>query len=205
MNNLRIVIFFFIAAIVGTLLHECGHALASIYFGFHPTMHYAYCHTVSTEDWIMIKAGLLEYEAYPQGVWIALGGPLQTILTGFTGLTGLLVLNRRAEVDAWKGKHLFWIVLTFFHSREVFNVLTSMFSINTGRHSMGDETGLFYYWDIDQSVGHWTVMLISGLILAYTTFFLVKKHHWQLILFGAAGSLCGGFVWLLWLGPLVLP
>lgn len=207
MNNLKIFSFFFIAAIAGTLLHECGHALAAIWYGFHPTIHYAYTDILTDAEWAAVKDGLKEYNVYPQRTWVMLGGPLQTILTGMTGLTGLSLLNRRAAIDSWNTKHLFWIVLTYFHSREVFNVLMSFMQVKTSSLEgyVGDETRLFQYWDIDNTTGHVVVLVVSSLILMYATFVLVKKHRWQLILYGGLGSLIGGFTWLRWLGPLLIP
>jgi len=42
MKNARIFLVFFIAAIVGTLAHECGHTLFGEMVGFKTSLHYQY-------------------------------------------------------------------------------------------------------------------------------------------------------------------
>lgn len=206
MPNLRIFLYFFIAAIAGTLLHECGHALASMYFGFHPQIHYSFCEKMSAAEWDAVDKGLLVFKPYPHAIWITLGGPLQTLFTGTVGIVGLCILRRRAVIDAGKAWHLFWIVLAFFHSRWVINSIGILYKhYVTGKHSNADEVKLMRYWNIDIATGTWAMLLVSCALLAYITFVLVKKHRWQLIVFGGAGSVAGGWFWLKWAGPVLMP
>lgn len=206
MPNLKIFLYFFIAAIAGTLLHECGHALAAMYFGFHPQVHYAYCDFSTPEEWQMVLDGKKAYDMYPHSIWITLGGPIQTILTGTVGLLGVWVQSRRTVVDSWNSKHLFWIALTYFYSRGVFNSVFLIMRIYNGNlKSRSDETKLFRYWEIDLLTGNWVMLIVSCAILAYATFVLVKKHRLQLIIFGALGSAAGGWFWLYFAGKWILP
>ncbi len=204
-GNLKIFFFFFIAAIAGTVLHECGHALVAMWHGFHPTVHYMYCSCVSAADREAIEAGTLIHN-YDISIRITWGGVLQTVLTGMAGFAGLMVLNRKTTVDAWNGKHLFWIVLTYFHSREIFNsalVFYNLYVLGASSHS--DEVRIFKSLGISVEWGTWGLVILSMLILAYTTFVLVKKHRTQLIVFGALGSFSGGFLWLYGIGEYIMP
>jgi hypothetical protein len=206
MPNLRIFLFFFIAAPAGTLLHECGHALVALLFGFHPVVHYDWCSTISASDWQMVEDGTKNYNEYPHRFWITAGGPAQTLITGFTGMAALLVLSRRTVINAWNGTHLLWIVLAYFHSRWVYNSLGILYKLYvSGKHSNADEVKLMRYWNIDIAAGTWAMLLVACALLAYITFVLVKKNRWQLIVFGGAGSLAGGWFWLKWAGPVLMP
>ena len=203
---LRIFIFFFVAAIAGTLLHECGHALMAMFFGFHPEVHYAYCTSLCDADGEAIQQGLLIYRQYPERMWITLGGPLQTILTGTIGIAGLIALRRKAIVDAYNPKHLLWIILAYFHSRWVMNSAGILYKVYvSGNDSRSDEVRLFKYWNIDVATGTWMLLIVSSLLLGYVTFVLVRNHRWQLIVYGALGSIAGGWFWLVWAGPVLMP
>lgn len=206
MPNLKIFLYFFVAAIAGTLLHECGHALVAMYFGFHPQVHYAYCSYGSTNDWKLVEEGKLMYYTYPQTIWMTLGGPLQTILTGTIGLVGLWVLSRRTTVDAWNTKHLLWIALTYFYSRTIFVSVVLIYGLYIGNLYRGsDESKLLSYWEINPLTGNLVMLIVSSAILAYATFVLVKKHRLQLIIFGALGSAVGAWFWLYYAGKWILP
>lgn len=206
MPALRIFIFFFVAAIAGTLLHECGHALVAVLFGFHPEVHYAYCTSLSEADREAVQQGLLIYRQYPESIWITLGGPLQTIITGTAGIAGLLILRSKTAIDAYNSKHLLWIVLAYFHSRWVMNSAGILYKIYvSGSDSHSDEVRLFKHWNIDVATGTWVLLIISSLLLAYVTFILVRKHRWPLIVLGGLGSIAGGWFWLVWAGPVLMP
>ena len=177
-------------------------------YGFHPTVHYAYCTTVSDEDVQALTAGT---NVYPP-IAITLGGPLQTTLTGMVGLIGLWIIRRKETIDAWNTRHLLFITLAFFHSREVFNTgwgflrrLIQGPSLTPYRGARGDETHIFQYYGINQNAGHMALLIIFSAVLAYVTFILVKRHRLQLIVFGGAGAFAGGLLWLLWLGPVLMP
>lgn len=213
MKNLKIFLAFFIAAILGTLLHECGHILVSLLTGcksFH--LGYAYMHPLDCNYEYYPPLTVLG-EAYNQTVihkllWITLGGPLQTNLTGLLGIFLLYRLSRRRAVDAWKGLDLFYIVLAYFLSRNIFNGLTGFLHIGVAKGrggSVGDETKIFHYFGIDSTIGHVSLMLIATALLAYVTFVLVRHHRLQLILWGGLGSIAGVAIWMRWWGPLLLP
>ncbi len=212
MNNLKIFFAFFIAAIAGTLLHECGHILAAWLGGcksFHLGYSYMYAYNCGHQYYPPLTVLGEEYNRILMNkmVWQVAGGPLQTNLTGLLGIALLFRLSRRRVVDAWKSLDLFYIVLCFFLSRNVFNTLTGLLKVKVSarKGSMGDESKLFSHYGIDQTWGHAIILIIASALLVYVTFVLVKKHRWQLILYGSAGSVVGGVLWLRWLGPILLP
>lgn len=201
--NLQIFFVFFVATIAGTLLHECGHAFVAMLFGFHPTIHYSSTGILSPADLAAFRESSVLYRVYPESFWILIGGPLQTIGTGVIGIVGLLVLSRKTIIDAWRSKHLLWLVLSFFMSRQVYNAVGIL--VKKGRKRTSDEEKLFDYLGIDVHIGVWCMLMVFGLVLAYITFALVKKHRWQLIVFGALGSCVGAVFWLYSMGRYILP
>lgn len=195
----RIFLFFFIAAIAGTLLHEFGHAFVAWLYGFHPQVHFAYCSTLSAADRLAIEQGSMQYYTYPHSTWITMGAPLQTFITGCVGMLLLWRASKLRAVDAYRVTDLLLIVLTYFHSRWIMNsagILYDMYAV--GKGSRADEIWLMNYWNIDVTAGTWV-------LLAYATFVLVKHHRLQLIVFGALGSVAGGWFWLVWAGPYIMP
>lgn len=212
MNNLKIFSAFLIAAVLGTLLHECGHIVAAWFCGcrqFHLGYSYMYAYDCNVDYYPPLTTLGEEYNRVlvNKRLWEVVGGPLQTNLTGLLGIVLLYRLSRRRVVDAFKNLDLFYIVLCFFLSRNIFNSLTGFLSVKvtTRQYTRADETKLFYHFGINHTVGYTLMLLIASALLAYVVFVLVKKHRWQLILWGGLGSVVGGVVWLRWLGPILLP
>lgn len=212
MNNLKIFFAFFIAAIAGTLLHECGHIVAAWFCGcrqFHLGYCYMHAYDCNVDYYPPLTTLGEEYNRVliNKRLWEVAGGPLQTNLTGLLGIVLLYRISRRRVIDAFKNLDLFYIVLCFFLSRNIFNSLTGFLSVKvtTRQYTRADETKLFYHFGINHTVGYILMLLIASALLAYVVFVLVKKHRWQLILYGGAGSVVGGVVWLRWLGSLLLP
>jgi hypothetical protein len=187
MQKLKITIWFFLAAIAGTLLHECGHYAAGILLGGSPVIRYR--STVfggASGDFIF-----------------TLGGPLQTIVTGALGFIGLMWTARKETIDAYRTKHLLWIVLTFFWSREVLRALLCMLPYETGWPA--DESKLLNALNVPLHIGYIALLIVFGALLLYVTLSVVKEHRKELVIYGVAGSIIGWVAWMYWLGPLLLP
>lgn len=210
MKNARIFLFFLLMAAIGTVAHECGHYIAGLFTGFRPTVHYMYTMCLDGDG-----MGTLTEAAYVRRhIVMTLGGPLQTILTGCIGVVGLLIIRRKQNIDAHNVRHLFWITLAYFFSRNVFNTIWYFISyFYTGYWSeRADESKLLHYlylhythWPSTQLAGYILLLLINAAVLAWVTFVIVKQHRWQLILWGFLGSMAGYVLWIYILGPLVLP
>ena len=73
--------------IIGTLLHESGHYIILKYLGYNAKISYSSTYWIPSND----EASLSEKENF----YIALGGPLQSMLTGTIGF--LLVIFYRKQ------------------------------------------------------------------------------------------------------------
>ncbi len=138
-----------------------------------------------------------------------LGGPVQTMLTGTIGLV-LLLLNRRW----WAGKQTLtvavWLVVltALFWLRQSSNHLMATYGMfSRGQWSArGDEVKLARHLQIWPG----TISLLTGLIglgvLAYITLRVVPKaQRFTFLLGGLIGGSLGYWIWLIWLGPIVMP
>ncbi|MFT5513364.1 MAG: hypothetical protein ACI8SE_001771, partial [Bacteroidia bacterium] len=144
-NNTRL--FFlslaFIAfTVIGTLSHECGHIAVAKVLGYHTTLHYASMNSYSSETMKRIDDrlnaskltesinddALLKASFKPKNhrLWITLGGPAQTMLTG---LLGFFLLSKRRKTKRQKAYGLVdWLLvfLSLFWLREVFNLTMTL-------------------------------------------------------------------------------
>lgn len=208
MNNARIFIFFFLFTIIGTLTHECGHVIAGALLGLKTSLSYAYTHCLNCLELNHATTNAHELALYEHKMALfTLGGPLQTLFTSLVGVIGLVLLSRKQLIDVYNTKHLFWITLSYFISRQVFNSVGVFYKyFVTHKWSYrSDESHLFTYFNIPQFAGFFVMLLISSAILAWVTFGIVKQHSTQLIIWGLLGSMLGAAFWLLWAGHVLMP
>ncbi len=207
-NNACIFLVFFIAAIVGTLAHECGHAIVGEMLGFKTRLSYAFTYCENCYDIYNATKGTAAFRLYEykQSLFIW-GGPLQTILTALAGTIGLLVVRRKQEIDAYNTKHLLLLALSFFISRNVFNEVLFWAKYFTTKEMpyRCDECKLLNYYNANPLVGHLLILVAASAVLWWITFVLLKKHRLQFIIWGGLGSLSGGVLWLYVIGPRLLP
>ena len=149
------------------------------------------------------------YEESNNDLFVTIGGPLQTTLTGTIGL--LILLIRRKSIYRNGLKILDWLAvfLSLFWLREVFNLIMSksgeIISSN-GTWFGGDE---LY---ISQGLNLWsgTVPLtlgIMGITIAFYVIFkiLPKKIRLTFIISGLIGGISGFILWMNIIGPKILP
>lgn len=140
-------------------------------------------------------------------MWIALGGPMQTILTG---LLGLLILFYRKSKQKEFFIFLDWlgVFLALFVLREVFNfVMAAFVSLFQGRENIhGDEFKLSDYFELNPWVVPAIGFIIGATISLYVIFRVIPlKYRFSFILAGLVGGVLGFLIWFEGLGPLLFP
>ena len=135
------------------------------------------------------------------------GGPLQTTLTGTIGY--ILLLKSRKVSSHFSTIDYLWFFLSLFWLRQVFNLLhrfaLGVFS-GSGIYFGGDETGLSQYLGLHQGFLSLLMGGIGVIICAHVFFFLTeKKERTLLITSGIFGSALGFWIWMIKLGPLLIP
>jgi len=222
---------FIIAVVAGTLSHECGHWLAARYFGFREA-HINYAFTVygkGDDRWLRMDTIRNQY-AYEidhnlnfplkkefdklkkrhsiAGFLMTAGGPLQTMLTGTTGLILLFIFRRK-----FKNKNQLsfgqWLLvfLSLFWLRELFNLISAIIHLLTGKLRMhGDEFRLarILNWN------PWSVYIVTGIISLLILWvivvkFIPLKQRFTFIIAGFTGGLAVAYLWLMLLGPKLMP
>lgn len=142
-------------------------------------------------------------------LFITIGGPLQTVLTGTIGL--LILIWRRKSISKNGMNTLDWLVvfLSLFWLREIFNLVTSiggeLISPN-GTWFGGDE--LYISQDLNLWSGTIPLILatIGTVIAIYVVFKIIpKKIRLTFILSGIVGGIMGFILWMNIIGPKILP
>lgn len=217
---------FILVTIFGTLSHEFGHLVVAKLLGYDTIMHY------SSMEWTNeVKESVIEFyiknesiieerkpfqnsiqyykkldKIYYDEFLITLGGVLQTIITGGIAFF-ILILNREKKID----KILFWflIFLSLFWSREVFNLFKGalqFFFKKSNTLFWGDELKLSTFLNLFE--GTISIFLgTSGILILSVLLFKIIPFQYRLSFTIASfiGSLLGYFLWMVLIGPLILP
>ncbi len=145
-------------------------------------------------------------EKYPQNksndLWVAIGGPAQTISTSFFGLLILFLRRKKREISF---KLIDWlcVFLSLFILREVYNFVSGLYSYILYSKSCfnGDE------YRISNLLGYneWlipAVILIPSIIISLFVIFKIIpiKYRFTFIISGMIGGLSGFAIWFGFLG-----
>ena len=143
------------------------------------------------------------------GLFITIGGPLQTILTGTFGLLILIWRRKTMYIHGMKIIDWLFVFLSLFWSREIFNLVTSiggeLISPN-GNWFAGDE--LYISQELNLWSGTISLILASlGVIVTtYVIFIIIPiKKRLTFILSGIIGGILGFILWMNLIGPKILP
>ncbi|WP_417602384.1 hypothetical protein [Owenweeksia hongkongensis] len=234
-SNLKSISTFIVAfitfTVIGTLSHEYGHIAAAKFLGYETTLHYGSMNydragSVNGKRLQEIRSSFqyeiennlpfsykIEYNELiaknrSDRLWIRIGGPLQTMLTGTIGF--IILLYRKQKIHT-SGMTLFdWIavLLALFWLRQVFNLCIGLVKGLLGRVSFfgGDEAHISYWLNLP--VGTFSIVTgVVGLgICSYTIFRIIpRSHHFNFILGGLLGGIIGFILWMKIVGSLILP
>ncbi len=142
-------------------------------------------------------------------LFVTIGGPLQTILTGIIGLLILLIRRKSIQIKGLKIIDWLAVFLGLFWLRELFNLVhgfgAEIISPN-GRWFGGDE----YYISKDLNLWSGTIPILLGVIglfvSGYIVFKIVPKNlRLTFILSGLIGGISGFILWMNIIGPKILP
>lgn len=143
------------------------------------------------------------------GLFITIGGPLQTMLTGICGLTILFCRRKLRAKQGFKLVDWLGVFLSLFWLREVFNLVMSvtreLISPN-GEWFGGDEEF------ISAELGLWdgTLSIILGALGLAVSLFVIFKivpspKRFTFIASGLVGGIIGFVLWMDVVGPILLP
>ncbi len=215
---------FMICVPVGTLSHEYGHIAVAAWQGHPTTLHYASMNWEKSyqEDINQIDALYTSREekqkAYRdygrkvrrESLWVRMGGPLQTMLTGTIGLVLLLFRKKRIYAKGMKVPDWIAVFLSLFWMREIYNL-----SLGIGRGIMNknffssrqwDENVINMYFNLPGGTIPIVLACLGLLVVLYVIFRIIpKEYRLVFISSGFIGGILGAYLWLSFVGPVVLP
>ncbi len=215
-----------IFTIIGTISHEYGHIIVAKSYGYKTHLHYGSMGSNIKKDYeelnefhkknkvlISSKDNSKEKTKFnnrlkqlnTKSFWIIVGGPAQTIFTGFLGLFILYFRrkNKLFQLIDWLA-----VFLSLFWLREVFNLLTGVINglFFKGKYFGGDE--YFLSEHLELPIGFVSIVLgvIGFSISVFVVFIKIPKHYrLTFIISGLIGGLSGFYLWYNIFGPKLLP
>ncbi len=140
---------------------------------------------------------------------ISIGGPLQTMLTGLIGLIFLILRRKSIKIEGMKRIDWLAVFLGLFWLRAIFNLITSFGSeiiSPNGKWFGGDE----YFISIGLNLWPGTFSIILAALGLFGSVYIVfnivpKSIRLTFILSGLIGGISGFTLWMILIGPKVLP
>jgi len=178
--------------VFGTIFHELGHIVMAKNLGFETVLLYGSMSWFKNGIESEISATKLE------NFLVTLSGVLQTITTG---TIGFLILKT--------SKKYFWlgIYLTLFWSREIINLVMSIFNGYMFNKPFfgGDEVELSQYFNF--YYGSFSIIL--GVIGLFFCFYAINRipinQRFSFLVSGFLSGIIAYAIWFIYLGPLLLP
>jgi len=220
---------------VGTLSHEVAHYLTMKHFGYRPKLHYASSSfgprafpevavldslykadkSKITAPWqspqkarfTTLKKQFLQAKAYDEFI-CRLAGPLHTVITGLIGFVLLIYRKGHISTTGMAWADWFCVLLTFFWSRQVLNLVVSSFQylINSKERLQSDEPQLSLYLDMPWFTLTIATGCLAAIALSWIVLFIIPlRQRPAFITACIAGIAIGWVVYMHWLGPILLP
>ncbi len=214
---------------IGTLSHEFGHIAVAKYYGYKTSLHYGSMNYKTNFEVELIKL-YKKYKFDPnksipyelekehnkliekykkESLYVSMGGPLQTMITGLFGCL-LLYIRRNKQIES--GFNLIdWIAvfLSLFWLRELFNLISSLaygMMLQHGKYFGGDE------YRISKKLNLWegtipVVLGLLGLVISLIVVFKIVPFNlrFTFIISGLIGGITGLYLWMDVFGPWLLP
>ena len=225
----RLILGFFAASIIATIVHEYGHFFTAKYLGYQARVSYGstswtnpgyqeFFDGLTRDERIKIRTneyfpGKQDYEAMIKNIrdeafLITLGGPVLTILIGTLGLLIVFLNRRKFTVEALSFKKWLVVFIALFWLREpvnyIFDLLVTLRQGSFPRRN--DEAILARYLDLDS----WSisfVLAVIGLVIVWIVYrkFIPDRDKTTFLLAGLVGGLGGYLSWLFLFGPIFMP
>ncbi|WP_299684622.1 hypothetical protein [uncultured Dokdonia sp.] len=229
---LWILIGFIGCTIVGTLTHELGHIAFAKAFGYKTHLGYGYMNyydspfsiefdtiTARHQEAISSNSDFLEKERREEllqiiskhRMWVIFGGPLQTILTGTIALFLLYRQQKEIQELGMKWTHWLLVFLSLFWFRETTNLAVGVLqTLSKGSFDpfggRSDELRLarwLGWWEGSISLPLALLGLAIGMYVIFRI--LPKSVRLTFLSAGFMGGILGYMIWLVWVGPILMP
>lgn len=192
---------FILATVMGTLTHECGHYLVAKSLGYDAKINYAFTHWTKSNPDQAINTS--------DNLWITLGGPLETMLTGTFGLT-LLFLLRKSFQPTQKLSFGQWsvIFISLFWLRQTANYIVWLgdYFFSGQFSNRSDEIKLARQLQLPDWIISAPTATIGAIVLTTIIFkFIPTKQRLTFILSGLIGGVTGYILWLRLPGRMIMP
>ncbi len=215
--------------VIGTLSHEYGHIFVARKLGYTTKLHYgsmswyggdrkktsniyrAYKTEIKSqmdfpkqEEWEFLKSKNVE-----DTLRISLGGVLQTIVTGTLGFLFLVFRHRKIKQYGLKLIDWLGVFLSLFWLREIFNLVLGIAGelvTPNGAFFGGDEAKISSLLNLP--LGTFSIILgTMGLAVSLFVVFKIVNKELQatFILSGLLGGISGFVLWMMVIGPRILP
>ncbi len=212
-----ITISFVLFTAIGTVTHEYGHILVAKSLGYDTKLFYGSMtytnpklnkrfENLEFSNDILFKQ--LKNKSKYNSFLITLGGPIQTILTGFVGLLILYLRKQKRQQFGFKIIDWLSIFLSLFWLREVFNLSTALIHglFFNKNYFGGDELHISNYLNLYAGTFSILLGLVGFLISFFVVFKIIPiKLRFTFILSGFIGGINGFILWMHYLGPIILP
>ena len=229
---LFLIISFIIATVIGTLSHELGHCVVAKYYGYEVFVHSSTMHWKDKTNDTFVEA---TYEKYKDSIkynthfdfpekkrydqistkqikddfWISAGGPIQTMLFGTIGFL-LLFFFKKSFINIDRLSLWQWILVftASFWLRQVANYIMWIGKyILTGKWSRGGDEIILAS---SLGISNWSIIAPNALIgvlllsIVYSKF-IPKPQRFTFLIAGLIGGVLGFVLWLIVLGPMLMP